>query len=338
MMALLKEPSVSVVVAAYNAETTIEPLIRSLLDLNYPDYEVIIVNDGSTDSTREIVRKYPVILVDQENQGASAARNNGLGKAKGEIIAYADSDTVVDKNWLSELVKHFKDSRIGAVTGRIVFLRDNYCASWVRSLDIEMRNERRGEYTRLANGPNCAFRKELLLKIGGFNPRWFHAEDTEVSYKICSMGYRIKYEPNAVVYHVPEKNWKDFIRKRYRDARAFTRVLLTHMKIAALKDDFVTLEMKIQPPLFALLILTSAILMLTPLIPSFAVFLNPWIFILLLGVMLNLPFSINVASKSGKVSFFFKSLALLLARSFAWGLGLIVGDVIYLLIFFREEF
>lgn len=316
---------VSVVVAAFNAEETIEPLVQSLLNLDYPDYEVIVVNDGSTDNTREILQKYPVTLIDQENQGASAARNRGLMEASGEIVAYTDSDTVVDRGWLKELVKHFEDRRVGAVTGKIVFGRDDHCTSWVRSLDFELRNARRGPLTRLANGPNSVFRRGLLLEVGGFNPRWFHAEDTEVSYKIWNKGYKIIYEPDAVVYHAPESEWVDFLRKRYRDAKGFTRVLYSHTRSAAIKDDFVTLGMKIQPLLFAVLLLSSPLIALSFLVPSLEVFPLIWIILFSFGVLLNLPFSLEVASRSGRGGFLFKCLTLTLARGFCWGLGLVIG-------------
>ncbi len=320
-------PTVSVVVPTYNAEKTIRPLLESLLQLDYPDYEVIIVNDGSRDRTREIVERYAVKLINQPNRGASAARDAGLRVAAGEIVAYADSDVAVTRDWLRLLVQPFSDPTVAATTGRTVFGRDEKCASWMRSLDIERRNGRRQTYTRLANGPNSAFRRSVLLEIGGFDSRWYHAEDTEVSYRIWQHGYRIRYVPEAVVYHVPEGDWRSFLRKRYRDAKAATRMLRRYTRDVALNDDFVTLGMKIQPPLFLALIVfgfVTAFLVATPYGP-YAVVLLAGIF--LVGLSLNLPEAFAVARASGRVAFFFHGLGLSLLRGFAWGAGLGAGGL-----------
>src|SRR3990172_13043137 len=128
---------VSIVVPAYHAEHAIGPLLDSLGRLDYPEYEVIIVNDGSKDRTREIIEQYPVRLINQTNRGASAARDAGLRAASGEIVAYVDSDVAVTPDWLKQIVQPFADPPIGATTGRTVFLRNEKCASWMRSLDIE---------------------------------------------------------------------------------------------------------------------------------------------------------------------------------------------------------
>jgi cellulose synthase/poly-beta-1,6-N-acetylglucosamine synthase-like glycosyltransferase len=320
-------PPASIVVAAYNAEETIASCIESLLNTEYPEKEIIIVNDGSTDKTEEIIRKYPVELISQPKLGASAARNAGLKKARHEIVAYTDSDCRVSRYWLKNLVRPFADDEVGAVTGKIIFETDESCTSIIRSLDIEERNRRRKKYTRLANGPNSAFRKQLLLRIGGFNPKWYHAEDTEVSYKIWREGYKIVYEPKAEVKHIPESDWRTFLKKRFRDAKAFTRMLYFHTFQASIKDDFVTLPMKIQPPLFAVIGILSIIVLLglVATIPVFAVYL--WLLALLFGIALNLPFSYRVYKRSGKPSYLLKALALTTLRGFFWAAGLIIGAI-----------
>lgn len=318
---------VSVVVPTYNAEATIGPLLDSLLNLRYPDYEVIVVNDGSKDHTKEIVERYPVRLINQVNRGASAARDAGLRAASGEVVAYVDSDVTVTPDWLERLVGPFTDETIAATTGKTVFLRNEKCASWMRSMDIERRNAQRRAYTRLANGPNAAFRREILLKVGGFDPRWFHAEDTEVSYRIWELGYRIRYVPEALVHHVPEEDWRTYLKKRYRDAKAFTRMLGKYTRTAMLEDDFVGLDMKVLPPVFlAILVSAAFIIILAP---------TPWAalpFFALGGLMLVamlfiIPEAVAVARASRRFRFFFQGLGLSVLRGFAWGLGLGVGGV-----------
>jgi len=319
--------TVSIVVPAYNAGETIGPLLDSLLNLDYTEYEVIIVNDGSTDRTKEIVERYPVRLINQPNRGASAARDAGFRVASGEIVAYVDSDVTVTRDWLRELVPAFSDPTVAATTGQTIFLRNDTIASWLRSLDIARRNAHRKTYTRLANGPNSAFRKTVLAEVGGFDPRWYHAEDTEVSYKIGLRGHRIQYVPGAIAYHVPEEDWRTYIRKRYRDAKAFTRILSRYARHATLDDDFVSTGMKVQPPIFLLTILLGLV--------SVALLTTPWASLaamaflvsLFLALALNIPEAVAVAKESRRTAFFFKGIGLNIVRGFAWGMGLGVGAV-----------
>ena len=106
-------PRVSVVVCAYNAADTLEDNLQSLERLTYPDYEIVLVNDGSRDATAEIARRHPrVRIVDTPNQGLSAARNIGLAEASGEIVAYTDADTRVDPDWLTFLIQPFLTSDV----------------------------------------------------------------------------------------------------------------------------------------------------------------------------------------------------------------------------------
>src|SRR5262249_26672779 len=106
-------PKVSVVVCAYNAADTLEDNLRSLERLTYPDYEILLVNDGSKDRTGEIGRRFArVRVIDTPNQGLSAARNVGLAEAAGEIVAYTDADTRVDRDWLTFLVQPFLPSAV----------------------------------------------------------------------------------------------------------------------------------------------------------------------------------------------------------------------------------
>ncbi len=318
---------VSVIVPTYNAEDTIGPLVESLLRLDYPDFEVIVVNDGSKDRTREILRRYPVQVIDQPNRGASAARDAGLRKASGEIVAYADSDVSVTRDWLRNLVQPFSDPTVGATTGQTIFLRNDQIASWLRSLDIERRNAHRGTSTGLANGPNSAFRRALLLEVGGFDPRWYHAEDTEVSYRVRQKGYTIRYVPSAVVHHIPEGNWRNYLRKRYRDAKAFTRVLSRYARRAVLDDDFVSLGMKVQPPLFLSTVLLGVIAVLLAGTRWASFGLLAFLVALVFAVILNVPEAIAVARASRRTTFFFEGIGLNILRGFAWGIGLGVGTM-----------
>src|SRR5262249_3190738 len=111
-------PRVSVVVCTYNGGSTLEQCLRSLLDLRYPDYEIIVVDDGSTDNTRAILGRFPEVrVIHQANQGLSAARNVGLYAATGSIVAYTDSDCFAHPDWLTHLIHQLERSGASAVGG-----------------------------------------------------------------------------------------------------------------------------------------------------------------------------------------------------------------------------
>ena len=115
---LTASPRVSVVVCTYNGGRTLRQCLESLEDLDYPDYEVIVIDDGSTDDTRSILSGFPrVRAIHQENLGLSKARNVGLRAATGSIVAYTDSDCFADRDWLSHLVHQLERTDAVAVGG-----------------------------------------------------------------------------------------------------------------------------------------------------------------------------------------------------------------------------
>jgi cellulose synthase/poly-beta-1,6-N-acetylglucosamine synthase-like glycosyltransferase len=326
------EPAISVVVPTYNAAATLGPCIEALLAQSRPPAEIILVDDGSTDAGPEIAARYTVRLVRQNHAGASAARDRGYRCAGGDFVAYTDSDTAPDPDWLARLLGAFEAADVGAVTGRTIFRTDARVASHVRHVDFARRYRRRWRETTLANGPNCMYRRHVLDAVGGFDPAWYHAEDTQVSYRVRETGYRILYVPDALVYHVPEGDWRAFLRKRYRDARAYMRVVPLHRGSVA-ADDFVTVKMKVQPPLFALGMACLAACAAAALLGTvWAPLLSPaatagTAAALLLGAAwaMDIPFALAVARESGRAIFFFKALALQGASGAACGLGFLVG-------------
>lgn len=198
-------PRVSVIVCAYNAADTLEDNLSSLDQLNYPDYEVILVNDGSRDRTSEIAKQHPrVRIVDIPNGGLSAARNVGLAHATSEIVAYTDADTRVDRDWLTYLVQPFLTSdAVGSGGPNVVPNDDPPMAQCIARAPggptHVLLDDRTAEHVP---GCNMAFRRDALLAIGGFNPIYLKAgDDVDVCWRLQARGGRIGFAPSALVWH-----------------------------------------------------------------------------------------------------------------------------------------
>ncbi len=198
-------PRVSVLVCAYNAADTLEDNLQSLEKLTYPDFEIILVNDGSTDRTSEIAKSHPrVRVVDTPNQGLSAARNVALAEATGEIVAYTDADTRVDPDWLTFLVQPFLTSDVAGSGGPNVVPPDDppvaQCIARAPGGPTHvLLDDRIAEHVP---GCNMAFRRDALLAIGGFNPIYLRAgDDVDVCWRLQARGWKIGFASSALVWH-----------------------------------------------------------------------------------------------------------------------------------------
>jgi GT2 family glycosyltransferase/DNA-binding beta-propeller fold protein YncE len=198
-------PRVSVVVCAYNAADTIEDNLRSLERLTYPDFEIILVNDGSKDRTSEIGHSFAnVRVIDTPNAGLSAARNVGLTEATGEIVAFTDADTRVDRDWLTFLVQPFLTSDVVASGGPNVVPPDDppmaQCIARAPGGHTHvLLDDRIAEHVP---GCNMAFRRDALLAIDGFNPMYLRAgDDVDVCWRLQARGWKIGFASAALVWH-----------------------------------------------------------------------------------------------------------------------------------------
>jgi GT2 family glycosyltransferase len=197
-------PKVSVVVAMYNAASTLDDCLSSLTKLKYPNYEVIVVNDGSTDDSEAIAKKYPFNLISKPNGGVSDARNAGLRAATGEIVAYIDSDARADPDWLSYLtIPYIKSDVIGVGGPNLVPPEDEWIAQCVyRSPGGPTQVMFDDVSAEHIPGCNMSFRKSALEEIGFFDPIFTAAgDDVDICWRLLAKGYRIGFSPSAVVWH-----------------------------------------------------------------------------------------------------------------------------------------
>jgi GT2 family glycosyltransferase len=239
---LERSPRVSVVVCAYNAERTMDACLGSLRTLNYPDYEVVVVNDGSTDRTREITdrhrREYEadpdgprMVVIDQPNAGLSVARNVGSAAATGEIVAYTDSDCVPDPDWLAFLVYKFVRSGFVAVGG------PNFPPPETSLVPAAVAVSPGGPTHVLLNdevaehipGCNMAFTKKALEELRGFEPMYTAAgDDVDLCWRLQNRGYAIGFSPAATVWHYRRNTVKAYLKQQMGYGKAEALLYFKH--------------------------------------------------------------------------------------------------------------
>jgi O-antigen biosynthesis protein len=197
-------PRISVVVCSYNGERTIRDCLEGLLDLEYPDYEVIVVDDGSTDATAVIASEYDLRLIRTENRGLSNARNTGMEAATGEIVAYLDDDARPDPHWLAYLAAGFLSAEHAGIGGPNVAPPDDGtiadCVANAPGGPVHvLLSDQEAEHIP---GCNMAFRKTCLQAIGGFDPQFRVAgDDADICWRLRQEGWTLGFSPAAMVWH-----------------------------------------------------------------------------------------------------------------------------------------
>ena len=225
-----RQPKVSVVVATYNGARTLKACLDSLTRLNYPDYEVIVVDDGSTDATPEIAQRYSQFhYLRQANHGLSVARNSGIAASRGEIIAFTDCDCRADEDWLNYLVADMLEHGFDGIGGHNFLPPDD---SWIAAAVMAspggpahvMLTDREAEHVP---GCNMAFYKSVLEDIGGFDAVFRRAgDDVDVCWRLLERGYHIGFSAAGFVWHYRRSTVGAYLRQQsgYGEAEA----LLSH--------------------------------------------------------------------------------------------------------------
>ncbi len=197
-------PRISVVVCIYNGESTVRDCCEGLRDLVYPDFEVIVVDDGSTDRTAAIAEEFGFRVIRTENGGLSRARNVGLEAATGEIVAYTDGDARPDPDWLRHLASAFMtSSHVGIGGWNIAPAGDGWIAECVANAPggpmHVLLTDREAEHIP---GCNMAFRKAALEAIGGFDPQFRAAgDDVDVCWRLQEGGGSLGFSAGGMVWH-----------------------------------------------------------------------------------------------------------------------------------------
>ena len=216
-------PKISVIVCTFNGSRTLSKCLESLLRLDYPNYEVIVVNDGSTDTTAKIASNYGFRVITTENRGLSSARNTGLNAATGEIVAYIDDDAHADPHWLRYLASTFMNTQHVGVGGPNIAPPDDgliaECVAHSPGNPVHiLLSDSEAEHIP---GCNMAFRKSALEAIGGFDPQFRIAgDDVDVCWRLQQNGWTLGYSPGAMVWHHRRNSIRAYWKQQHNYGKA----------------------------------------------------------------------------------------------------------------------
>lgn len=196
---------VSLYIPSFNADRYIESCIKAVLKQTYPIEEILVIDDGSADKTREIASRFPVKIVCHSfNKGLATARNTAIKAATCDFIASLDADCVPDKNWLKILIGHFTSSKIGGIGGKTTELpANNIVNSWRAAHMKQEWGEKKTGRIPFLFGSNNVFRKKCLIDIGGYDDKYVsNYEDVDICKRAKKAGYKLLYVPQASVSHI----------------------------------------------------------------------------------------------------------------------------------------
>lgn len=229
-------PPVSIIVPAFNEGAVIGAAIESLLALDYPTYEVIVVDDGSSDDTLAAAARWeeqtsvPVRVFSQSNAGKATALNLGIANARYPFLFCMDSDSTVEPDCLRRAIVHMEDETVGAVAGNVkVVNRDSLLTrlqalEYIEGLNMPRRAQGFVAAVNIVPGPVGLFRREALEDVGFYDTDTF-AEDADLTLKMITSGWKVAYEDQAIAWTQAPDRWLDLIQQRYRWTRGILQAL-----------------------------------------------------------------------------------------------------------------
>ena len=312
-------PSVTIVVPAYNAARTITSCVEACLAQDYSDVKVIVVDDGSTDDTTHIARRYPVRYLRQDNAGPASARNRGWRAARGEIVCFTDSDCVPAQDWVSRLIGEYASEEISGVGGTYdVANEDNLLAACVHE-EIVQRHLKMPKYVNYLGSFNVSYRRTVLEEVGGFDESYRIAsgEDNDLAYKVTKRGYKLVFTRKAQVAHYhPDNLWR-YLRQQFWHGYWRMKLYRQHPDMSG-GDVYGGLLDFVQPPLCVGTLALIPLALFWPLLWRLVGLL------VLFDLGLQIPNTVRIVGRAGAIKLW--ALApITWLRGYARGLGMALG-------------
>ena len=320
------ERTVSVVIPAFNSAKTLEACLRAVFSSDYPSFEVILVNDGSTDQTVSIAAKFPCKQIDlAKNFGAAAARNQGVRAAKGDFLFFLDADIIIEKDTLTKVVRTFADRpEISALfcSYQKNTPSGNFCSTYKNLLHHFTHQTAREDAATFCAGFGAIYR-ESFLRVGGFDESYRNMEDIELGYRLHQRGYKIFLNKKIQVTHQKVYSPAELVRSDLlRRAIPWTQIMLDKR---IYRNDLNTRYENMASGLTTFFMLVT--LPLIPFRPSLAIIL-PLLFVLLF--FLNWRFYRFVYGEKG-LWFLLRAVVVNWFGYLYSGLGVVFGMASYLL-------
>ena len=239
-------PFISIIVPVFNEGVVLQYSIESLLDIDYPNYEIIIVNDGSTDNTAAIAEELvghqrgnsgivKISLINKPNGGKAKALNAGIQYSEAQFVLCMDGDSQLTPNSLRMAVRHFIDPTVGAVAGNVKIQNRKHLLTDLQALEylegLNMPRSAQGflQMVNIIPGPIGLFRKTALRDAGFYSSDTF-AEDADVTLKILAQNWKIIYEPNAIAFTEAPASIYQLLKQRYRWTRGILQAIRKHKR------------------------------------------------------------------------------------------------------------
>jgi cellulose synthase/poly-beta-1,6-N-acetylglucosamine synthase-like glycosyltransferase len=317
----IETKSVSIIIPTFDGASRIGACLDALTKQTAGrDIEILVVNDGSTDSTVDVVTLYSEIrLISQANAGPAAARNRGASEARGPLILFTDDDCVPMAGWLEAMIEPFEDPEVVGAKG---VYRTHQKRLIARFVQIEYEDRYRLmaglESIDFIDTYSAAFRRDRFLEMTGYDTSFpvACAEDAELSYRMSARGWKMKFVPSAVVYHTHPETLSRYLKRKYKFT--YWRMLaLRKNPSKAMRDSHTPQLMKVQLLLAPALLVAGAFdLAVRPAVPASLLVLAAFL-------LSTLPFALRAIGKDPIVGLL--SPALLAARSCAQLLGVTAG-------------
>ncbi len=257
---------ISVIIPAHNAANSIAKCVESVRNqsISPDEYEIIVVDDGSTDDTASIAWQSGAEVVQQNRGRPAAARNAGINAAQGDILCFTDADCFPTPNWLEELTRPFDNPDIIGSKGIYTSEQTELTARFVQ-LEYEDKYDllRGQERIDFIDTYSAAYRRQVLMANNCFDESFPYLEDQELSFRLAARGYGMVFQPTAVVSHLHSHTLVGYFRKKFTIGYWKAQVIRRFPK-HGVKDSHTPQVMKIQMGLMALFYPTLAATLLTP--------------------------------------------------------------------------